>query len=140
VSQTGPANPAGVEQLGLVGGMAVQELGWDEDVDEDLRQAVMEAIDADLLEESNDSVDAVLLWLRADDGDVMDMLIDSLTDLGHGGFVWVLTPKIGRDGHVPQSDLAEGAVAAGLYLTTSASVSKDWSAHKIVRPKNGRRQ
>ena len=139
MSQTGPANPAGVEQLGLVGGMAVQELGWDEDVDEDLRQAVMEAIDADLLEESNDSVDAVLLWLRADDGDVMDLLIDSLTDLGGKGFMWVMTPKIGRAGHVPQSDLAEGAVAAGLYLTTSASVSKDWSAHKIVRPKGGRR-
>jgi hypothetical protein len=119
--------------------MVVEELGWDDDVDEELRQAIMEAIDSDLVEESTDAVDVVLLWLRRDDGDVMDLLVDSLTDLGSQGFMWVLTPKIGRDGHVPQSDLAEGVVAAGLTLTTSAVVSKDWSAHKIVRPKTTRR-
>ncbi|MCL2471117.1 MAG: DUF3052 domain-containing protein [Propionibacteriaceae bacterium] len=119
--------------------MVVQELGWDEDVDDDFRQAVMEIIDSDLLEESTDSVDAVLLWLREDDGDVMDLLIDSLTDLSQSGFLWVLTPKIGRPGQVAQSDLAEGVLAAGLCLTTSASVSKDWSAHRVVRPKASRR-
>ena len=139
MSQNGPDDPAGIHQLGLVQGMAVQELGWDEDVDEDFRQSVMEAIDADLLDEAPEAVDAVLLWLREDDGDVMDLLIDSLTDLGPSGFLWVLTPKIGRPGHVPQSDLSEGVVAAGLCLTTSASVSKDWSAHKVVRPKGARR-
>jgi len=119
--------------------MVVEELGWDEDADEGLRQAVMELIDADLVEESLQAVDAVILWLRDGDGDVMDLLIDSLVDLGPEGFLWVLTPKIGRAGHVPQSDLAEGVVAAGLSLTISASVSKDWSAHKVVRPKNGRK-
>ena len=139
MSQSGPADPAGIHQLGLVKGMVVEELGWDDDVDEDLRQSVMELIDSDLVEESPEAVDAVLLWLRADDGDVMDMLIDSLTDLGPNGVVWVLTPKIGREGHMPQSDLAEGAVAAGLCLTTSALVSKDWSAVKVVRPKGTRR-
>jgi hypothetical protein len=119
--------------------MVVEELGWDEDVDEDLRQAVMEALDADLVEESPEAVDAVLLWLRESDGDVLDLLIDSLTDLAAGGFLWVLTPKIGRSGYVPPSDLAEGVLAAGLCLTISAPVSKDWSAHKVVRPKAGRK-
>ena len=137
MSQIGPAD--GYHQLGLANGIVVQELGWDDDVDEDLRQAVMEEIDSELIEESADSVDAVLLWLRREDGDVMDLLIDSLTDLGASGFLWVLTPKIGRPGHVPQSDLAEGVVAAGLCLTTTASVSKDWSAVRVVRPKSVRR-
>jgi len=139
VSHNGPADQAEVHPLALAAGMVVEELGWDEDVDENLRQQIMEIIDSDLVEESSEAVDAVLLWLRADDGDVMDMLIDSLTDLGPDGFLWVMTPKIGRDGHVPQSDFAEGVTAAGLVLTTPASVSKDWSAHKIVRPRSIRR-
>jgi len=139
MGQREPAETAGVHQLNLVKGMAVEELGWDADVDEDFRQAVMDIIDSDLLEESPEAVDAIILWLREGDGDVMDLLIDSLTDLGPAGFLWVLTPKIGRPGHVAQSDLNEGAVAAGLGLTTSVAVSKDWSAHKIVRPKGGRR-
>ena len=139
MSQNGSADSAGIHQLGLEKGMVVEELGWDDDADEDFRQSVMELIDSDLLDESQDSVDAVLLWMRADDGDVMDLLIDSLTDLGPSGFVWVLTPKFGHEGHVPQSDLSEGVVAAGLCLTTSASVSKNWSANKVVRPKGNRR-
>ena len=139
MSHRGPAEAAGVQQLGLVEGMVVEELGWDDDVDEDFRQAVMEVIDSDLLEESPEAVDAIILWLRQDDGDVMELLIDSLTDLSSNGFLWVMTPKIGRAGHVSQSDLAEGVIAAGLSLTTPATVSKDWSAHRIVRPKGNRR-
>ncbi|MCL1907049.1 MAG: DUF3052 domain-containing protein [Propionibacteriaceae bacterium] len=137
--QDGGADPAGIHQLGLMKDMAVEELGWDSDVDEGFRQAIMDLIDSDMVEESAGAVDVVLLWLREDDGDVMDLLIDSLTDLGPTGFLWVMTPKIGRDGHVPQSDLSEGVVAAGLSLTTSAQVSQDWSAHKVVRPKAVRR-
>jgi len=139
VSQRGPATAADVQQLGLVEGMIVEELGWDDDVDDDFRQLVMESIDSDLLEDAPDAVDAIILWLREEDGDVMELLVDALTDLGPGGFLWVMTPKIGRPGHVPQSDLAEGVVAAGLSLTTTATVSKDWSAHRIVRPKGTRR-
>lgn len=139
MSPNGSADAAGIHHLGLVKGMVVEELGWDEDVDEDLRQEIMDGLDSDLVEESQDAVDAVILWLRDGDGDVVDLLIDSLTDLGKDGFLWVLTPKIGRPGYVPQSDLAEGVVAAGLGLTISASVSKDWSAHKVVRPKSARK-
>ncbi len=135
MSLQGPADGAGVHQLGLVKGMVVEELGWDEDVDEDFRQEVMDLVDSDLVEESQDAVDAILLWLREGDGDVVDLLIDSLTDLGPAGFLWVLTPKIGHPGHVSQSDLTEGAVAAGLTLTTTVVVSPAWSAHKVVRPK-----
>ena len=71
----------GALQLGLRHGMVVQELGWDSDVDEEFRTDVMELIDADLVEEASDAVDAVLLWWRADDGDVVDGLFDALRDL-----------------------------------------------------------
>lgn len=139
MSSHGPVTTAEIQQLGLARGMVVEELGWDDDVAEDFRQAVMEDIDSDLVEESTEAVDAVILWLRDDDGDVVDLLIDSLTDLGPQGFLWVLTPKIGRPGHVAQSDLSEGVLAAGLVLTTTVSASAQWSAHKVVRPKSARR-
>lgn len=128
-----------VSRLGLGPGLVVQELGWDDDVDDALRQAIMDTIDADLIGESEEAVDVVLLWLRQSDGDVMDVLIDALTDLSAAGYIWVLSPKVGCPGHIGQADLAEGAAAGGLALTSSAVVSQNWSAHKVVRPKASRR-
>ncbi len=139
MNQSGPATGAGVRQLGFVKGMVVEELGWDEDSDEEVRQSIMEVIDSDLVDESTEAVDAVVLWLREGDGDVMDLLIDSLTDLGPTGFLWVFTPKIGQSGYVSQSDLSEGVAAAGLTMTTTVNVCNQWSAHKVVRPKSSRR-
>jgi hypothetical protein len=121
--------------LGLAAGLVVQELGWDSDVDESFRSAVMETVDGDLVEETDEAVDVVLLWWRSDDGDVVDGMFDALRDLSNGGVLWLLTPKVGRPGHVSSADLQEGAVTAGLALTTSVSVSKSWSCHKLVRPK-----
>lgn len=129
--------PAGA--WGLNRGQVVQELGWDEDADDALRQEIMDAIDADLVEDADDAVDAVLLWWRADDGDVVDGLVDSLTDLAPNGFIWLLTPKVGRPGAVDPADLNEGATTAGMALTTTLSTSGNWQAHKVVRPKGERR-
>lgn len=134
VSATGGPTNA----LGLRPGMVVQELGWDADVDEELRHDIMDAIDADLIEEAEDAVDAVVLWLR-DDTDVADGLVDALIDLSDDGYIWLLTPKIGRDGYVASADLAEGAKTAGMTLASAVEVSKDWSARKVVRPKGARR-
>ena len=121
--------------LGLAPGLIVQELGWDSDVDESFRSEVMDTVDGDLVEETDEAVDVVLLWWRSDDGDVVDGLFDALRDLSNGGVLWLLTPKVGRPGHVSSADLHDGAVTAGLALTTSVSVSKSWSCHKFVRPK-----
>ncbi|MDR1387201.1 MAG: DUF3052 domain-containing protein [Propionibacteriaceae bacterium] len=128
-----------MDQLGFCKGLMVEELGWDDDVDQTLRDAIMDVIDSDLVEESDHAVDVVLQWWRLDDGDLIDALVDALTDLTGSGLIWLLTPKIGRAGHVPQADVAEGALAAGLSLTSTATVSKDWAAHKLVRPKGPRR-
>ncbi|MDO4784993.1 MAG: DUF3052 domain-containing protein [Propionibacteriaceae bacterium] len=140
MASTGKDHSSNVaSKLGLVPGMVVQELGWDSDADEQLRSDLMDAIDADMVEEAVEAVDVVVLWWRKDDGDVVDGLVDSLTDLSTDGYIWLLTPKLGRPGFVDPSDLAEGAVTAGMALTTSATVSPDWQAHKIVRPKGNRR-
>ena len=123
--------------LGLRPGILVQELGWDEDTDATLRDAIMDAIDADMVEEAIEAVDVVILWWREDDGDVADGLVDAMTDLAGTGWIWLLTPKVGRAGYVGPSDISEGVTTAGLALTSQANVSPQWQAHKVVRPKSG---
>ena len=130
---------SGVVTMGFEQGQVVQELGWDSDVDESLRDEIMDAMDADLVDDALEAVDAVLLWWREEDGDVGDALVDALRALATTGHIWLLTPKIGRDGYVDPADIAEGTATAGLVLANPASVSREWQAQKIVRPKAGRR-
>lgn len=134
------AHTAGAaERLGFRPGMAIQELGWDEDTDDELRIAIENALDSDMVDgDHGDVVDAVLLWWRDDDGDLVDALVDALTDLTGGGVIWLLTPKVGRPGAVDAADVAEAAPIAGLSQTTTAAVSKDWTATQLVAPKSAR--
>lgn len=132
--QEGPA-----ERLGIKPGMVVQELGWDNDTDDELRVAIEDLIDADMVDgDHGNVVDAVLLWWRDDDGDLVDALVDSLADLVEGGLIWLLTPKVGRPGAVDPADVAEAAPIAGLSQTTTAAVSRDWTATRLVAPKAAR--
>lgn len=127
-------------RLGLRPGQLVQELGWDEDCDDDLRVDVEELTGNELIDDQATEVaDVVLLWWREDDGDLVDALVDGVTDLVEGGVVWLLTPKVGRDGHVGPSDVADAALTAGLSTTSTLSVGEDWSGTKLVAPKSARR-
>ncbi len=124
-------------RLGMTTGMVVQELGWDSDTDDELRISIEDAIDADMVDgDYGNVVDAVLLWWRNEDGDLVDGLVDSLTDLVGGGVIWLLTPKVGRPNSVDAADIAEAAPIAGLSQTTTVSVSKDWGATRLVTPKS----
>ena len=126
-------------RLGLKQGQVVQELGWDEDCDDDLRSSIEELTGNELVdEEFEDVADVVLLWWREDDGDLVDALVDSLTDLADGGVVWLLTPKAGRPGHVEPSDIGDAAPTAGLNQTSSISACQDWSGTRLVAPKSKR--
>ncbi|ALN16979.1 DUF3052 domain-containing protein [Acidipropionibacterium acidipropionici] len=127
------------DKLGLRSGQVVQELGWDDDVDEDLRQQVMDAIEGDLIEDALGGVDVVWLWWRSDDGDVADGLVDAMRDLDKDGIIYLVTPKVGRPDTVDTSDLSEGVETAGMVLTSTFNVSGDWQAHKVVRPKGSPR-
>jgi hypothetical protein len=97
---------------------------------------IEDRIDADMVDgDYGNVVDAVLLWWRADDGDLVDALVDALTDLVGGGVIWLLTPKVGRPNAVDAADIAEAAPIAGLSQTTAATVSRDWAAAQLVAPK-----
>ncbi|MDR8410816.1 DUF3052 domain-containing protein [Nonomuraea sp. 3-1Str] len=127
------------ERLGLKPGQVVQEIGWDEDVDEQLRESIENLTGNELLDEDTDDVvDVVLLWWRDGDGDLFDVLSDAMRGLAEGGQIWLLTPKAGRDGHVEPSDIGEDATTAGLSQTSSISAASDWSGTRLVSPK-GRR-
>jgi hypothetical protein len=122
--------------MGLKPGMVVQEMGWDSDTDDELRVAIEDLIDADMVDaDYGNVVEAVVLWWRDEDGDLVDGLVDALTDLVGGGAIWLLTPQGGRANAVDPADIAEAAPIAGLSQTTTAAVSKDWSATRLVAPK-----
>ena len=138
-SAEGQRNAA--DRLGITAGMVVQELGRDDDVDDELVDAVVARTGAEPVEEdSDDVVDVVLLWFREDDGDLVDALMDARTRLDNNGAIWVLTPKAGRDGHVEPSDIIDAAPTAGPMQTSTVSASKDWAAAKLVVPKGQRAQ
>lgn len=126
-------------KLGLVEGLVIQEIGWGKDADDDVRIMVEDATDSELVEDTVEAVDVVLLWWRDGDGDLFHGLVDALTDLTDTGYVWLMTPKVGRSGYVDAAELAEGAITAGLSMTNSAAISSDWAANKLVRPRGPRR-
>jgi Protein of unknown function (DUF3052) len=124
------------ERLGIKPGQVVQEIGYDEDADEQLREAIIQVDGVELVDEDyDDVVDVVLLWWRDGDGDLVDALVDALTPLADGGNIWLLTPKAGRSGHVEPSDIGEAAPTAGLSQTSSVSAARDWSGTRLVAPK-----
>jgi len=130
-SAEGQRNASG--RLGIGAGAVVQELGYDEDCDEDLRRAVVERSGGELVEADHiDVVDVVLLWWREDDGDLVDALVDALGPLAASGVIWLLTPKAGRSGHVEASDISEAAQTAGLNQTSTISAAPDWSGARLV--------
>jgi hypothetical protein len=124
------------ERLGIKPGHVVQELGYDDDCDEQLRAAIAGVDNVELVDEDyDDVVDVVLIWWRDGDGDLVDALVDALTPLTDGGYIWLLTPKAGRPNHVEPSDIGEAAPTAGLSQTSSLSVGRDWSGTRLVAPK-----
>ena len=140
MSEAKAPDESAVDQLNFKDGDYVQEFGYDDDVDFEFREELEDGLGSEVLtEDDQDVVDGVILWWREDDGDLTDALVDATQDVAEGGSVWLLTPKVGRDGYVDPADIKEATVTAGLALANAASVSEDWQAQKIVRPKHSRR-
>ena len=131
------------ERLGVEPGTVVQVVGADSTegaaVDQSLLDDVAARTGTELIltDDSDEVVDVVLLWWREDDGDLVDALVDSLTNLADSGVVWLLTPKAGRPGHVEPSDIDEAAPTAGLSSTRSTSAAPEWSGTRLVSPRSG---
>ncbi|MFD4432880.1 DUF3052 domain-containing protein [Nocardia sp. NPDC058497] len=123
------------QKLGISHGLVVQELGWDEDTDDALRAEIEEVSGGEMVDvDSDEVVDAVLLWWREGDGDLADELMDAIGPLSDEGFIWVLTPKTGQSGHVDPSEIAEAAPTAGLTQTSTISLGS-WTGSRLVQPK-----
>ncbi|WP_033294907.1 DUF3052 domain-containing protein [Amycolatopsis jejuensis] len=136
----GDAGNAGVaESLGIKPDMVVQEIGWDEDVDDDVRAAIEETTGGELLDEdAQEVIDVVLLWWRENDGDLGDALVDARSPLDENGVIWVLTPKTGQPGHVEPSEIAEAVPQVGLAQTANISVGPGWLGTRLVSPKSSK--
>jgi hypothetical protein len=139
VSETADDATVAAARLGFTSGQVIQEFGYDDDVDEDLRSGLALATGSDLVDEDYDDVtDGALIWFRDGDGDLADALVDALTVLDDSGPIWVLTPKAGRSGHVSHSDIEEAATTAGLHPMTTFAAAPDWSATRLATRGRGR--
>jgi hypothetical protein len=127
-------------RMGFAAGELVLEVGYGSDSDDVLRSEIVAITGTQLLEgETTEVVDAVILWWREGDGDLVDELMDALTYLTETGPIWVLTPKLGRDGHVESSDIQDAAPIAGLSQTSTIALAQDWAGTRLVARKIGKR-
>jgi len=118
----------------------VLEVGFDNDCDSTIRDQIMGITGTAFLEDAaSEVVDAVVLWWRDGDGDLVDELMDALAYLSEVGPIWVLTPKAGRELHVEPSDIQDAAPIAGLSQTSTIALAGDWSATRLVARKAGKR-
>jgi hypothetical protein len=140
VSETAtPGSGPGVAaRMGIQHGMIVMEVGYDEDVDAELRDLIEGQTGEELVDpDSDEVVDVVLLWYRDEDGDLVDVLVDAIAPLAENGVIWLLSPKRGRPGAVEPSDISEAAAVAGLSQTSITTVSAEWSGARLVGRKSG---
>ncbi|MCS4490607.1 DUF3052 domain-containing protein [Corynebacterium sp. ES2794-CONJ1] len=122
----------GTERLGFKPGMVVQEIGWDEDCDTTISEAVEDVIGSELIDEDSiEPCDAVLLWWRSEDGDLVDTLVDTIRVLDEGGCIWLLTPGTGQLGALEPGIISEAAQLAGLVQTKAERLSQ-WQGSCLV--------
>lgn len=132
------SHPA-ILKMGLEAGDLVLEVGRGDDCDNELRAAIETHIGSSLIDsDTDDVVDAVILWWREDDGDLTDAFVDVLTYLSETGPIWLMTPKVGRIGYLEASDIQDAAPPAGLSQTTGFNAAPNWTATKLVARKAGK--
>ncbi|QFG70255.1 DUF3052 domain-containing protein [Ornithinimicrobium pratense] len=123
---------AALRKLGLRPGQIVVEYGFDDDVEESVRDAVEALAEGPLEDEDYDGVvDVVLLWWRDGDGDLTDELMDSLTRLEEGGSIVLLTPGTGRPDRVPAPDVQEACTTCSLSASGFVPV-QGWVGQRLV--------
>ncbi len=126
--------------MGFAKGDQILEIGYAAACDEALRLKISDIAGTELIDiDPTEVVDAVILWWRDGDGDLIDELMDALAYLSETGPIWVMTPKMGRANYVEVSEIQDAAPIAGLTVTSSIPVAADWSATRLVARKASKR-
>lgn len=129
------------EVFGFDEGALVQEFGYDDDVDFDIRD-VIEQFTGEALEDEDyrGAADGVIAWWRADDGgveDLADYLVDCSSSLDeNANLIWLFVPQQRDQHHVPATEVNEASKTAGLSVTRSHGVDSGWTAYRLTAPKN----
>ncbi|WP_084626780.1 DUF3052 domain-containing protein [Demequina aurantiaca] len=122
-----------IARFGLDKGHIIQEFGYDDDVEKELRVGIEDATgEAIVFEDFGDVTDGALVWFRDGDEDLADLLMDAQALLDDGASMWVLTPKKGVAGHVEPRIVGESASLAGLHATSTFVVGDSWSCTQLV--------
>ncbi|MFE2410603.1 DUF3052 family protein [Kitasatospora sp. NPDC059408] len=123
-------------RLGFEHGMVVREEGYGDDIDLGLHDSVDSVAGQGLLDLDLEGVmDAVLLWFRAEDGELTDLLAYALDEVGgveERGLIWLLIPESGREGHVGPDVVRDAARAAGLPAARPADVAEGWDGFRFT--------
>ena len=126
--------------MGFKEGDLILEVGRTSECDENLREQIHAITQSQFVDsDAHEVVDGVIIWWRDGDGDLVDELMDALTYLSESGPIWVLSPKVGRAGHVEPGEIQDAAPTAGLTQTSSFSIATDWSATRLVARKSTKR-
>ena len=111
--------------LGFASDAIVQEFYVDDDVDQGVRDAIEGETGQPLVD--------------VEYADVVDVLVDAMSNLDDGGLNWVLIPKPGRPNSVRVGDVEEAAEIAGLHATTSTALGQNWAGVRLTaRPRSRR--
>lgn len=122
-----------IARFGLKKEHIIQEFGFDDDVDQDLRVGIEAVTEEPIVFEDYGAVtDGALVWFREGDEDLADLLMDAQALLDDGASMWVLTPKKGINGHVEPRVVGESASLAGLHATSTFVVGESWSCTQLV--------
>ncbi|MFC3965012.1 DUF3052 family protein [Nocardia jiangsuensis] len=118
-----------VERFGFARGQLVREIGCADDADREVRGRV-EAITGRSLTGSGGHrcPDGLLVWLRAGEGDPVQVLLGCGEAMTARSRLWVLTPKVDRPGHLDPLAVVDAAGRAGLHRVGRVDVFDDWNA------------
>ena len=126
--------------MGFAKGDLILEIGYAAGSDDSLRAKIKAITGTEFIQgDPTEVIDAVLIWWRDGDGDLIDELMDALTFLSETGPIWVLTPKMGRPNYVEASEIQDAAPIAGLSVTSSIAIATDWTTTRLVARKAGKR-
>ncbi|HLS49476.1 MAG TPA: DUF3052 domain-containing protein [Actinomycetaceae bacterium] len=139
---TAKAGPDDASRFGFQAGHEVQEFGYDEDVDLEVRTLIESATGTELVDEDHgDVVDGALIWWRegdADDDDLTDVIVEAQSNLDDGGTILIMTPKTGRPGHVSPADVDDAARTAGLLGSSAVEGGEHWNGIRLLVRERGR--